>query len=88
MCLIVRKRDGLRGLRLLELGQQFGIVDRHQDLAGSDVLAAIHRALGNAACPSRAQNLTDSDSRQMHDNGRGCIVQATMRNSRWIRKRR
>ncbi len=34
-----------------------------------------YRALRNAACPSRAQNLTDSDSRQMHDNGRGCIVQ-------------
>lgn len=34
-----------------------------------------YRALRNAACPSRAQNLTDSDSRQMHDNGRGCMVQ-------------
>lgn len=34
-----------------------------------------YRALQNAACPSRAQNLTDPDSRQMHDNGRGCIVQ-------------
>jgi Transposase DDE domain len=34
-----------------------------------------YRALRNAACPSRAQNLTDPDSRQMHDNGRGCIVQ-------------
>src|SRR6202049_4285761 len=34
-----------------------------------------YRALQNAACPSRAQNLTDSDSRQMHDNGRGCMVQ-------------
>jgi transposase len=34
-----------------------------------------YRALRNAACPSRSQNLTDPDSRQMHDNGRGCIVQ-------------
>lgn len=34
-----------------------------------------YRALRNAACPSRAQNVTDPDSRQMHDNGRGCIVQ-------------
>lgn len=34
-----------------------------------------YRALRNAACPSRAQNLTDPDSRQMHDNGRGSIVQ-------------
>jgi hypothetical protein len=34
-----------------------------------------YRALHNAASPSRAQNLTDPDSRQMHDNGRGCIVQ-------------
>jgi transposase len=34
-----------------------------------------YRALRNAAYPSRAQNLTDIDSRQMHDNGRGCIVQ-------------
>ncbi len=34
-----------------------------------------YRALRNAGCPSRAQNLTDLDSRQMHDNGRGCIVQ-------------
>jgi len=34
-----------------------------------------YRALRNVACPSRAQNLTDADSRQMHDNGRGCIVQ-------------
>lgn len=34
-----------------------------------------YRALRNAACPSRAQNLTDPDSRQMHDNGRGCVVQ-------------
>jgi hypothetical protein len=25
--------------------------------------------------PSRAQNLTDPDSRRVHDNGRGCIVQ-------------
>src|SRR5215469_3891761 len=34
-----------------------------------------YRALRNAASPSRAGNLTDPDSRQMHDNGRGCIVQ-------------
>lgn len=34
-----------------------------------------YRALRNAASPSRAQNLTDPDSRQMHDNGRGCMVQ-------------
>jgi transposase len=34
-----------------------------------------YRALRNVRRPSRAQNLTDSDSRQMHDNGRGCIVQ-------------
>lgn len=34
-----------------------------------------YRALRNVACPSRAQNLTDPDSRQMHDNGRGCVVQ-------------
>jgi transposase len=34
-----------------------------------------YRALRNVACPSRAQNLTDPDSRQMHDNGRGCMVQ-------------
>jgi transposase len=34
-----------------------------------------YRALRNAASPSRAQNLTDPDSRQMYDNGRGCIVQ-------------
>jgi hypothetical protein len=34
-----------------------------------------YRALRNGASPSRAQNLTDPDSRQMHDNGRGCIVQ-------------
>jgi Transposase DDE domain len=34
-----------------------------------------YRALHNAASPSRAQNLTDPDSRQMYDNGRGCIVQ-------------
>jgi transposase len=34
-----------------------------------------YRARQNAACPSRAQNLTDPDSRQMHDNGRDCIVQ-------------
>jgi hypothetical protein len=34
-----------------------------------------YRALRNAACPSRAQNLTDPDSRQMHNNGRGSIVQ-------------
>lgn len=34
-----------------------------------------YRARRNAAYPSRAQNLTDLDSRQMHDNGRGCIVQ-------------
>jgi len=34
-----------------------------------------YRALHNAACPSRAQNVTDPDSRQMHDNGRGSIVQ-------------
>jgi hypothetical protein len=34
-----------------------------------------YRALRTAACPSRAQNLTDPDSRQMHDNGRGSIVQ-------------
>jgi hypothetical protein len=47
-----------------------------------------YRAVRNAACPSRAQNLTDSDSRQMHDNGRGCMVQATMRNWQWIQKRR
>jgi transposase len=35
-----------------------------------------YRALRNAESPSRTQNLTDSDSRQMHDNGRGCVVQA------------
>lgn len=34
-----------------------------------------YRARRNAACPKRAQNLTDPDSRRMHDNGRGCIVQ-------------
>jgi len=34
-----------------------------------------YRARRNAACPQRKQNLTDPDSRQMHDNGRGCIVQ-------------
>ena len=34
-----------------------------------------YRARRNAACPQRAQNLTDPDSRRMHDNGRGCIVQ-------------
>jgi transposase len=34
-----------------------------------------YRALRNAAFPSRVQNLTDPDSRQMHDNGRGCMVQ-------------
>lgn len=34
-----------------------------------------YRALRNAASPSRSQNLTDLDSRQMHDNGRGSIVQ-------------
>jgi len=34
-----------------------------------------YRARHNAACPKRKQNLTDPDSRQMHDNGRGCIVQ-------------
>lgn len=34
-----------------------------------------YRALRDAACPSRSQNLTDPDSRQMHDNGRRCIVQ-------------
>jgi transposase len=34
-----------------------------------------YRARRNAACPTRTQNLTDPDSRQMHDNGRGCIVQ-------------
>jgi hypothetical protein len=34
-----------------------------------------YRAARNAASPSRAQNLTDPDSRQMHDNGRGCMVQ-------------
>jgi hypothetical protein len=34
-----------------------------------------YRAARNVASPSRAQNLTDPDSRQMHDNGRGCIVQ-------------
>jgi transposase len=34
-----------------------------------------YRALRNVVCPSRAQNLTDPDSRQMYDNGRGCIVQ-------------
>ena len=34
-----------------------------------------YRAVRNAASPSRTQNLTDPDSRQMHDNGRGCIVQ-------------
>jgi transposase len=34
-----------------------------------------YRARGNAAWPKRAQNLTDPDSRQMHDNGRGGIVQ-------------
>lgn len=34
-----------------------------------------YRARQNAACPSRMQNLTDPDSRQMHDNGRDCIVQ-------------
>lgn len=34
-----------------------------------------YRALRNAACPSRAQNLTDPDSRQMYDNGRRGIVQ-------------
>ena len=34
-----------------------------------------YRARRNAACPSRAQNLTDPDSRQMQDNGRDCIVQ-------------
>jgi Transposase DDE domain len=34
-----------------------------------------YRARRNAACPSRAQNLTDPDSRQMHDNGHDCIVQ-------------
>ena len=49
----IGQRDGLRGLRLLEPGQQFGIVDRHQDLARGDVLAAIHRAPGNAAVDPR-----------------------------------
>jgi transposase len=34
-----------------------------------------YRARRNAVCPQRAQNLTDPDSRRMHDNGRGCIVQ-------------
>jgi hypothetical protein len=34
-----------------------------------------YRALRNTACPSRSQNLTDPDSRQLHDNGRGCMVQ-------------
>lgn len=34
-----------------------------------------YRARRNAACLSRAQNLTDPDSRQMHDNGRDGIVQ-------------
>ena len=34
-----------------------------------------YRALRNAASPSRTQNLTDPDSRQMHDNGRGCVMQ-------------
>ena len=34
-----------------------------------------YRARHNAACPTRAQNLTDPDSRRMHDNGRGSIVQ-------------
>lgn len=33
------------------------------------------RALHNAASPSRTHNFTDPDSRQMHDNGRGCVVQ-------------
>jgi transposase len=35
-----------------------------------------YRALRNAVSPSRRQNLTDPDSRQMHDHGRGCVVQA------------
>jgi transposase len=34
-----------------------------------------YRALRNAACPSRAQNLTDPDSRQMHDTGEALFVQ-------------
>jgi hypothetical protein len=35
----------------------------------------ITERFANPASPSRSQNLTDPDSRQMHDNGRGCIVQ-------------
>lgn len=50
-----------------------------------------YRALRNAACPSRAQNLTDPDSRRMHDNGLVllCYKRRTQhrgqRGSCWIR---
>ena len=53
MPLEVGQRDQQRRLGLLELGQQLGIVDRHQELAGRDVLAAIDRALGDPAIDAR-----------------------------------
>jgi hypothetical protein len=40
---------GTRRLGLLQPGQQLGIVDRHQDLPGLDVLAAMHRPGRHAA---------------------------------------
>lgn len=42
---------------------------------GEKLKKRYYRARRNAACPQRAQNLTDPDSRRMYDNGRGCVVQ-------------
>ena len=49
----IGQRDGARGLGLLEPGQQLGIVDRHQDLSGGDVLAAVDRPLGHPPVDAR-----------------------------------
>ena len=41
-----------------------------------------YRALRNAESPSRTQNLTDADSRQMHDNDEAVSCRPTTRNWR------
>src|SRR5208282_3349347 len=46
-------RDRQRGLRFIELGHEFRIVDREQQLPGCDIVAARNRALADPAVDPR-----------------------------------
>ena len=52
----------LGGQRLLVLGDRLGIVDAHQHGAGGNVLAALHRDIGDAAVDPRG----DVEARGVH----------------------